>query len=247
MSTQTIPLIDFSPFLHGTPAQKLSTASAILSGFQRSGFIYLSNFGIPASDIRETFAASARFFARSPEEKETLAWTTPRANRGYSGPGREKTTDLKDAGEIAKVREAEGQDLKESMEIGRDDVAGEPNQWPASTKPGDQADEFRRVMMAFHERGRVLHGQIMRAIAVGLGIDEDWFEGFVRKGDNTLRLLHYPEVEASVFRENERAVRAGAHTDYGSITCLFQVGQIRLMIILAYTTDDHAESLGSTT
>ena len=36
------------------------------------------------------------------------------------------------------------------------------------------------------------------------------------------RLLHYPPCPTSEFKQNERRVRAGAHTDYGSITLLFQ-------------------------
>ena len=64
--------------------------------------------------------------------------------------------------------------------------------------------------------------QLMRAIAVGLGIDETWFDGYTDRGDNTLRLLHYPPVSADVFARNENQVRAGAHSDYGSCTLLFQ-------------------------
>jgi isopenicillin N synthase-like dioxygenase len=55
----------------------------------------------------------------------------------------------------------------------------------------------------------------MQAIAVGLGIDEHWFDKFCNAGDNTLRLLHYPGVSSKVFAENKNSVRAGAHTDYG--------------------------------
>ena len=60
--------------------------------------------------------------------------------------------------------------------------------------------------------------QIMRAIAVGMAMEEGWFDGFCDGGDNTLRLLHYPQVDAEVFRKNKGQVRAGEHSDYGSIT-----------------------------
>lgn len=62
----------------------------------------------------------------------------------------------------------------------------------------------------------------MRAIAVGMGIDEAYFDPYTDGGDNTLRLLHYPSVPKSVFTKNNMQVRAGEHTDYGSITLLFQ-------------------------
>ena len=57
--------------------------------------------------------------------------------------------------------------------------------------------------------------QVMRCIAVGLGIEEKWFDEFTDRGDNTLRLLHYPPVDKATFDKNEKQVRAGAHTDYG--------------------------------
>lgn len=38
---------------------------------------------------------------------------------------------------------------------------------------------------------------------------------FCDGGDNTMRLLHYPGVKSSVFKDNKNTVRAGAHTDYG--------------------------------
>lgn len=126
--------------------------------------------------------------------------------------GREKTTDLVDPEEIARVRALEGADLKESLEIGREGVAGLENRWPDYDEEGKV---FKDVMLAFFAQCKDLHVQVMRAIAVGLGIDETWFDSFCDAGDNTLRLLHYPEVDASVFEDNKNSVRAGAHTDYG--------------------------------
>lgn len=216
-----IPLIPFDSFLNGDEATKKATAEAILHGFQRAGFIYLKNHGIPKAKIDESFSESAKFFKRPEKQKLDLGWTTPRANRGYSQPGREKTTDAVDPAEIEKIRAAEGADLKESFEIGREGEPECPNQWP------DEFDEegkvFRSRMLSFHDLVKQLHMQIMQAIAVGLGIEEHWFDPFTDGGDNTLRLLHYPEVKSEVFKNNKNTVRAGAHTDYGSITCLFQV------------------------
>ena len=74
---------------------------------------------------------------------------------------------------------------------------------------------FKMQMLEFFEKCKQLHMQVMQAIAVGLGIEEGWFDSFVDRGDNTLRLLHYPEVKADVFKQNQNTVRAGAHTDYG--------------------------------
>ncbi|WPG99534.1 Hypothetical protein R9X50_00235000 [Acrodontium crateriforme] len=215
-----IPLIDFSAFLSNDPVQRQSTANEILSGFQRAGFIYLKNHGLSKHDVKTTFEQSAKFFQRPQEEKDSLAWTTPEANRGYVQQGREKTTDLTDAADIEAKRAEEGADLKESLEIGREGIAELPNHWPDNID--SEGKVFKAHMLEFFERCKNLHVEVMRAIAVGLHIDESWFDEFSDGGDNTLRLLHYPSVSASVFKDNKNTVRAGAHTDYGSITLLFQ-------------------------
>lgn len=60
----------------------------------------------------------------------------------------------------------------------------------------------------------------MRGIALGMGLEETFFDDYVRKGDNTLRLLHYPPVAKDAFKAGRE--RAGAHSDYGTVTFLFQ-------------------------
>ena len=42
-------------------------------------------------------------------------------------------------------------------------------------------------MLEFFDVCKELHVNVMRAIAVGLGIEEGWFDGYCDKGDNTLR------------------------------------------------------------
>jgi isopenicillin N synthase-like dioxygenase len=115
-------------------------------------------------------------------------------------------------------------DLKESMEIGREHGSPEyPNNWP------DRFDaagaEFRKVMTNFYDTCQELQMQVMRAIALGIGLEEKFFDRFVDAADNNLRLLHYPATPASAFKAappRPQQVRAGKHTDYGTVTLLFQ-------------------------
>lgn len=228
----TKQLIDFSRFLHGDPEQRRETAGAILRGFQTAGFIYLKGLPISRAARQRAFAASAAYFRQPAAAKLAQGWTTPEANRGYSAPGREKTTSLTDAEAVARLRAA-APDLKESVEIGREGDPDHPNIWPPedASEEGGGGDDgnnelgrigFRSTMLDFHDRCKQLHVEVMRAIAVGLGIDERWFDAYTDEGDNTLRLLHYPEVPKDVFQTNPGQVRAGAHSDFGSITLLFQ-------------------------
>jgi isopenicillin N synthase-like dioxygenase len=89
---------------------------------------------------------------------------------------------------------------------------------------------FKETVQGFFDFCTQLVLEVMRAIAVGLGIDETYFEGYMARGDHKLRLLHYPEVDRQLFKSNVTQVRAGAHTDYGAITLLFQDGRGGLQV-----------------
>lgn len=203
-----LQLIDFSKFLTGTPDERQSTAKAMLHGFQTAGFIYLKNHPIPADVLRHTFARSADFFAQDKGAKMKLLWTTPEANRGYSSPGMEKVTQLEDLAEVEKIRNSVP-DLKESLEIGRDTDPKYPNQWPVEE---GGLKGFKVDMMDFFGKCQTLHVEVMRAIALGMGLEDVFFDQFLHMGDNTLRLLHYPSVKADVFKINPGQVRAGEHS-----------------------------------
>ena len=128
--------------------------------------------------------------------------------------GREKPTKLTDAAEIAALR-AKAPDLKESLEIGRDNHPTLVNNWPTPLPA------FRTTMNGFFGTCQSLHIQVMRAIALSLSLPETYFDSYISAADNNLRLLHYPPAPAAAFRKDEQ-VRAGKHSDYGSITLLFQ-------------------------
>jgi isopenicillin N synthase-like dioxygenase len=199
-------------FVSGSDAGKQNVARDVVHGFRNAGFVYLKNHGIPKDQIDAVFAHSAKFFALPQAEKDALAWYDAAANRGYTTLGREKTS-MADEPDVAALREAIP-DLKESLEIGRDDQPDLPNMWPPQTD--DQwAAEFKSTMKEFFSRCNMFHMEVMRCIAVGLGIDEHWFDAYTDAGDNTLRLLHYPAQNREVFERNKDQVRAGAHTDYG--------------------------------
>lgn len=104
-------MIDLGAFHSPNATLRKQTADAILSGFQRAGFIYLQNHGIPSETIKKTFTQSSQFFKRPLAQKEELSWTTPEANRGYVRQGREKTSECVDEGDVDKQRALEGEDV----------------------------------------------------------------------------------------------------------------------------------------
>ncbi|CAL1701221.1 unnamed protein product [Somion occarium] len=196
-SSFKIPLIDFSKFLEaGSKAEKRNTADEIVSGFRNVGFIYLDKHGIP--------------------ESSKLEWEDPRSNRGYVKIGRERVTQSADANEIAQLR-AKAPDFKESMEIGRDWDKTWKNRWPEEKL----VPQFKPTMLSFFQTCHELHVLVMRAIALGLDLEENFFDDQINEQFHNLRLLSYPSIRTNLLRQEGQA-RAGAHSDYGTLTLLFQ-------------------------
>ncbi|KAE9410018.1 Clavaminate synthase-like protein [Gymnopus androsaceus JB14] len=212
-----IPVIDFSKFRAAkSDAEKKDTANEIVSAFKNSGFIYISNHGLPQETVSKVFQKSADFFKMPEETKARLAWEDPRANRGWVQSGRERVTQSADAAEILALRE-KAPDFKESMEIGRDWDSHWKNQWPEEA----DAPGFKQTMLDFFQTCHNLHTEIMRSIALGLDLSEDFFDRKIDKQCHNLRLLSYPPIKRSLI-DGEGQARAGAHSDYGTLTLLFQ-------------------------
>ncbi|KAI0082394.1 Clavaminate synthase-like protein [Panus rudis PR-1116 ss-1] len=212
-----IPLIDFSKYLEASSnAEKRRTADKIVNGFKNVGFIYLEKHGIPDSVIHRAFAESAQFFRLPMDVKSRLAWDDPRSNRGYVQIGRERVTQSADPNEIAQLR-AKAPDYKESMEIGRDWDKVWKNRWPEE----QLAPNFKKTMLSFFQTCHELHVYVMRAIALGLDLEETFFDDKIDEQYHNLRLLSYPSIRTSLLR-NDGQARAGAHSDYGTLTLLFQ-------------------------
>ncbi|KAG8759141.1 hypothetical protein FRC11_002467 [Ceratobasidium sp. 423] len=61
----------------------------------------------------------------------------------------------------------------------------------------------------------------MSSIALGLGLGERYFDNLINEQYHNLRLLSYPPISRDALLKEGQS-RAGAHSDYGSLTLLFQ-------------------------
>jgi isopenicillin N synthase-like dioxygenase len=61
----------------------------------------------------------------------------------------------------------------------------------------------------------------MRSIALGLELEEKFFDNLIHEQWHNLRLLNYPSIPTALLR-GEGQARAGAHSDYGTLTFVFQ-------------------------
>lgn len=91
-----------------------------------------------------------------------------------------------------------------------------PNKYPEEL---EKPDAFRETVDEYFAGMTGLANDILRILALTLGLDEDWFKDFTDTPMAILRLLHYPP-QAPDASELERGI--GAHTDFGGITILLQ-------------------------
>ncbi len=209
-ATVDIPVIDFSPFLKDDPDGKQDVAQAIYRACHEVGFLYLKHHGVPHGAIAQAFDQSKQFFALPLEEKLTVAWANEASNRGYVGVERERLDETKPG------------DLKEAFNVGRevspDEVtAGNQslvlNQWP------EGRDAFKAAITHFFDGCAEAAERVFRAFAIALQMPETYLVDKHQSRGYTLRLLHYPPMNTI---PKPGQIRAGAHSDYGTLTLLFQ-------------------------
>ena len=94
-------------------------------------------------------------------------------------------------------------------------AAGKRRSWIQANDTGFFSSMQHNAMHPFcaHNHNQTcheLHTVVMRAIALGLDIDEMFFEDKINEQYHNLRLLSYPSVKTSLLKEGQ--TRAGAHS-----------------------------------
>ncbi|KAL6878575.1 hypothetical protein J3F83DRAFT_239395 [Trichoderma novae-zelandiae] len=214
----SIPVIDLAPARSGSGEDVQTVAKELYQAFKNVGFAYVKNHGVPEDVVEEAFRWSRQFF-NLPQSDKDRAPHPPEAwhHRGYSSVGREKVSQMIfDSASLAAARSVP--DVKESFDIGRGDAAAPmPNVWP----PEDVLPGFRAFFEGFYEVCHDAERELLRLVALGMGLEREYFVGYHSHRDNQIRLLRYPAVEERALREG-LAERIAAHTDFGTLTMLFQ-------------------------
>ncbi|MGR3661762.1 MAG: isopenicillin N synthase family dioxygenase [Paracoccaceae bacterium] len=209
------PILDLGAFNKASAAEKAAIGASVDQTCRETGFLAVNNHGVPQTVIDGVWQAALDFFEQSAAEKQKVA--PPRAGYpyGYLGPGTEA---------LAKSRgEDTPPDLKESFNGGPMTVPAGMTDPDAlafcyETTPWPQSQPlFRENWQAYYREMEQLAARIMQVLALALGLPQDYFEPFIDAPISALRALNYPAQD----RPAEKGqLRAGAHTDYGSLTIL---------------------------
>ena len=212
-----IPVIDLGPYFEGTPEGKARVGAAVDAACRDLGFLVITGHGVDAALIARMRQVCLAYFDLPEAEKLALRMPVDRY-RGYTPMASENLA--------ATLGESAPPDLKESFSIGptiasatayhRSVAAGAffaPNLWPA------QPPRMEETWHAYYGAMEDLAMHLMRIFAIGLGMPEHYFDDKVDRHISNFSAIHYPEQRTPPLPGQ---LRAGAHTDYGSLTILYK-------------------------
>ena len=208
MALKTVPTVDYHDFISGDSHKRTQFIQDLGDAFSQIGFVIVKNHGVSEALRQELFDISREIFEQPVAIKQQYEDMQNGGQRGYISKGRE----------TAKGEKVP--DLKEFWHIGQE-VVNEPalqeaypdNIW-MNEVPQLQTVGMK-VYRTFEDTGR----NLLKAIALYLDLDEDYFDAKIHNGNSVLRLLHYFPV-TNMEQIEEGAVRAAAHGDINLITLL---------------------------
>ncbi|MFU8927737.1 isopenicillin N synthase family dioxygenase [Acinetobacter puyangensis] len=210
--TLTLPLIDVAALSSTNFEDRLAVAKQIRQACLDKGFFYIINHGISADLQQQVFQYSQQFFNLPLPAKEQINKNKSIANRGYE-PLKNQTLEADAPPDLKEGFYAGREYAMDSEEVKNKRFNYGPNQWP------EDLPQFKQVMMQYQQEVEALSIRLMRALALSLDLNEDYFDQYNQQAMITLRLLHYPPQPANPL-PNEKG--CGAHTDFGGLTLLLQ-------------------------
>lgn len=216
MALLSVPVIDVGVFLARDPVGVRKVAQSVNRACEDIGFLVLTGHGVDEPLSADMFEESKAFFDLPLDEKLRVKQWGDDVPRGYSGIAAESVA-------YSRLKWTPG-DLKESFSVGPVEVPNDEyyqrpdagnffaaNRWPA------HPPRLRQVYTSYFHAMERLCAEIMRIFAVALEIRENFFEDKIDKHISVLRAINYPPQSEDPLPDQ---LRAGEHSDYGTITIL---------------------------
>ena len=211
-----IPIVDIAPFFGGDDDARKAVAAEIDAACCETGFFAITGHGVDEDLMARTRRMAADFFDLPTEEKLKIERPPQKVSRGYNR--------FMDRSLSYSLGIEAPPDLQEAFAFGPEEYSTDdwqegdprsamlaPNRWPA------RPEAFRETMIAYDLAIRALGERMLDIIAVALDVDRAYFDDKFDHQSSVARLVRYPaQKEPPV----EGQLRAGAHTDYGTITFL---------------------------
>lgn len=206
-----LPIIDIAPLYRDDESAWPTVAEAIDRACRDWGFFYIVGHPIGAERIQALLDAARTFFALPDAEKLKIDITRSTHHRGYGAIATEQL----DPGTPS--------DLKETFDMGfhmpadhPEVLAGKPLRGP-NRHP--ELPGWETLLERHYADMQALATTLLRAMTLALGIEREFFDARFHEPISVLRMIHYPPRHTAASPEQQGA---GAHTDYGCVTLLYQ-------------------------
>jgi isopenicillin N synthase-like dioxygenase len=211
-----IPVVDLSDFLSGDADRKQSFVQALGKAYEEVGFVAVKNHGIPDDLIADLYNYVQEFFSMPSDVKLRYEKPELAGQRGYTSFGREhaKGFDAPDLKEFFQF----GQTIEDGEEVGED--------YPDNVTV-EEVPQFTPTLFNAYRNFERSGKALLQAIALYLGLDENYFDEWVHNGNSILRAIHYPPIKS----EPKSAIRAEQHEDINLITLLVGASADGLQIL----------------
>jgi isopenicillin N synthase-like dioxygenase len=212
-----VPVIDIAPYFTGSVADKQKVAEEIGRACREIGFYIVVGHGIDPALIDQVDRVARAFFDRPFDEKMKLHIGKEPGAAGYSAMGdralaytrgQKSPPDLNESFQAAKI-DADHNDPYYQTPEAKNLVP--PNRWP------ENPPDLKHVFGQYYVKMGDLARDLLRLSALALTLPEHYFDDKVDRHIGRLMLRLYPEQKT---RPLPGQLRAGAHTDYGTVTIL---------------------------
>ncbi|MUP45699.1 isopenicillin N synthase family oxygenase [Gramella sp. BOM4] len=200
-----IPSVDLADFLSDDPKRKQKFVDEIGKAYEEIGFVALKNHFLSDELVEDLYKEVKAFFNLPLETKQKYEIEGLAGQRGYISFGKEHAKGKKEG------------DLKEFWHFGQEpsEDANLTEEYPANVQV-EELKDFNRVGMTAYRMLEKTGIYVLRALALYIGLEENYFDHWASNGNSILRPIHYPPIT----EEPKGAVRAGAHGDINLITLL---------------------------
>ncbi len=200
-----VPSVNLKDFISGDSPRKQKFITEIGKAFEEIGFVALSGHFLSQELVDNLYSEIKKFFELEQKLKDSYEIPGIGGQRGYTSFGKEHAKGRKEG------------DLKEFWHFGQY-VEGDhklESEYPDNVSVKELPD-FNSIGKESYKMLEKTAKYVLRALALHMDLEENYFDEFIKNGNSILRPIHYPPIT----EEPKNAVRAAAHGDINLITLL---------------------------
>ena len=208
-----LPTLSLQKWTHGSPEEQIAFSEELGSAFRSLGFAAIEDHGFGSADREQLYASVQQFFNLDEAAKRAFILEGAKGQRGFTPFG---------------VEHAKGEtsaDLKEFFQWGP--MNAEERGLRANVNVNSAVEGMDEVVRAAYLKLEAIGNELMKAVALHIGVNREYFSEPLAGGHSIFRAIHYPAQPELP----EDGIRAAAHEDINLITLLMGASAEGLEVI----------------